>query len=85
MVFENIVFNGLFYTVISTGYLLIFMITFNPRIWGYQDYPERIKEKVPLQTRRERMIAGLVGMPWFFFHFSLSFDLYCFIGNRAWW
>ncbi|MFX0211549.1 MAG: hypothetical protein ACFFDT_36565 [Candidatus Hodarchaeota archaeon] len=67
MVFENIVFNGLFYTTICTIYLLIFMITFDPRIWGYQDYPEKIKEKVPIQTRRERVIAGLVGIPWFFF------------------
>ena len=40
------------------------MITFNPRIWGFQDYPEKIKEKVPPQTRRERVIAGI---PWFFF------------------
>ena len=67
MVFENIVLNSLFYTAIGTGYLLIFMITFNPRIWGYQDYLEKIKEKVPPQTRREKVIAGLVGMPWFFF------------------
>ncbi len=67
MVFVNIVFNGLFYTAIGAGYLLIFMVTFNPRIWGYQDYPKKIKEKVPSQTRRERIVAGLVGMPWFFF------------------
>jgi len=67
MVFVNIVFNGFFYTTIGAGYLLIFMVTFNPRIWGYQDYPEKIKEKVPTQTRRERVIAGLVGIPWFFF------------------
>ncbi|MFX1282930.1 MAG: hypothetical protein ACFFB5_04710 [Promethearchaeota archaeon] len=67
MVFEIIVFNGLFYTTSCTIYLLIFMITFNPRIWGYQDYPEKIKEKVPPQTRRERIIAGLVGIPWLLF------------------
>lgn len=67
MVFVNIVFNGLFYTTIGAGYLLIFMVTFNPRIWGYQDYPEKIKEKVHPQTRRERVVAGLVGIPWFFF------------------
>ncbi|MHA1969653.1 MAG: hypothetical protein ACW964_17875 [Candidatus Hodarchaeales archaeon] len=67
MVLEIIVFNGLFYTTISAGYLLIFMVTFNPRIWGYQDYPERIKEKVSPQTRRERSIGGLVGMPWLLF------------------
>ena len=67
MVFHRIVLNGLYYTAIGAGYLLIFMIAFNPRIWGYQDYPERIKEKIPPQTRRERVIAGLVGLPWFLF------------------
>jgi hypothetical protein len=39
------------------------MITFSPRIWGYQDYPDRIKEKVPPQTKRERIIAGIIGIP----------------------
>ena len=53
--------------MIGAGYIFIFMITFNPRIWGYQDYPDRIKEKVPSQTRKERTIAGLVGLPWFVF------------------
>lgn len=46
------------------------MITLNPRIWGYQDYSEKIKEKIPLQTRRERKIGGLVGIPWFSFLFA---------------
>ncbi|MFX0209678.1 MAG: hypothetical protein ACFFDT_27100 [Candidatus Hodarchaeota archaeon] len=67
MVFERIVLNGFFYTTVSTLYLLLLMITLNPRIWGYQDYPEKIKAKVPKQTRRERGIAGLVGLPWFIF------------------
>lgn len=43
------------------------MITFSPRIWGYQDYSDAIKEKVPLQTRKERTIAGLVSLPWLIF------------------
>ncbi|MFW9905868.1 MAG: hypothetical protein ACFFFH_16220 [Candidatus Thorarchaeota archaeon] len=67
MVFERIMLNGFFFTAVSTLYLLLLMITLNPRIWGYQDYPEPIKAKVPKQTRRERAIAGLVGLPWFFF------------------
>jgi len=70
MVFEEIVLNSLFYTTIGAGYLLMIMITFNPRIWGYQDYPEKIKEKVPPQTRRERVIAGVVSLPWFVFIFA---------------
>lgn len=70
MVFKKIGFNGFLYIVIGIGYLLILMVVFNPRIWGYQDYPERVKEKVPSQTRKERIIAGLVGLPWFFFIFA---------------
>jgi len=67
MVFEKIVLNGLVYATMGAGYLLIFMLTCNPRIWGLQDYPERIKDKVPPQTRKEKVIAGLVGIPWFGF------------------
>ncbi len=43
------------------------MVTFNPRIWGYQDYPDRVKEKVAPQSRKERGIAGLISFPWFLF------------------
>ena len=67
MVFEKIVLNGLIYSIIGSGYLLLFMITFNPRIWGYQDYPDRVKEKIPPQTRSERILAGLIGLPWLLF------------------
>ncbi len=67
MVFEKILFNGLIYTLIGAGYLFVIMIIFNPRIWGYQDYPERIKVKIPPQTKRERGIAGIVSIPWFLF------------------
>ena len=67
LVFEHIVVNSLVYTIIGAGYLLIFMVTFNPRIWGYQDYPDRIKKKIPPQTRKERITAGFVGIPWFIF------------------
>ena len=65
MVLVDIIVYGFFYTLIGTGYLFILMVTFNPRIWGYQDYPDRIKEKIPPQTRRERAIAGLVSIPFF--------------------
>lgn len=70
MVFERVVINSLTYTTIGAGYLLIFMVTFNPRVWGYQDYPDRIKKKILPQTRKERLTAGLVGMPWFIFIFA---------------
>ncbi|MHA2226739.1 MAG: hypothetical protein ACXAC8_16120 [Candidatus Hodarchaeales archaeon] len=67
MSFAYSIFHGLFYTLISTGYLFLLMTTFSPRIWGYQDYPDSIKEKVPPQTKRERTIAGIVALPWLVF------------------
>jgi len=70
MVFSYILINSLFYAVIATGYILMLMYFFNPRIWGYQDYPDIIKEKVPPQTGRERGIAGLVSIPWVIFTFG---------------
>lgn len=67
MVVTYSIFHGLIYALIGTGYLFFFMITFSSRVWGYQDYPDAIKEKVPPQTKRERTIAGIVGLPWFVF------------------
>ncbi|MHA2295951.1 MAG: hypothetical protein ACXAEU_03560 [Candidatus Hodarchaeales archaeon] len=73
MILTQIILHGLFYAIIGTGYLFLFMITFNPRVWGYQDYPEAIKDKIPPQTRRERALAGIVGLPWFVFIIGFPF------------
>jgi len=43
------------------------MATLGPRVWGYQDYPEAIKQKVPPQTKKERALAWVIGLPWFLF------------------
>lgn len=59
--------HGLFYAGIVTGYLLLLMITTSPRVWGYSDYSQAIKDKVPLQTKREKLLATIVGLPWFLF------------------
>jgi hypothetical protein len=45
------------------------MISVNPRIWGYSDYSNSIKRKVPEQTRNEKIIALIVGIPWILFIF----------------
>lgn len=74
MVFLDILLNSLFYAIVGNGYLLLLMYFFNPRIWGYQDYPEKIKEKIEPQTRKERAIAGLVSIPWIIIVFG--FPLY---------
>jgi hypothetical protein len=65
MVVAHLITHGLFFTFIVIGYLLLVMILTSPRIWGYADYPEVIKNKVPPQTRREKLLATLIGLPWF--------------------
>lgn len=70
MVLRHIIFHGLVYFVIATGYLLLTMVTLSPRVWGYADYSEEIKAKVPPQTAVEKRLAIVVGLPWFFFVFG---------------
>ncbi len=67
MLLNHIIKHGLFFTVIVNGYLFILMITMSPRVWGYRDYPEVVKQKVPPQTKKEKALAGIVGLPWFIF------------------
>jgi len=50
------------------------MIAFSPRVWGYSDYPEVVKRKVPVQTRKEKIVAAILGLPWFVF--VLGFPVY---------
>ncbi|MEE8570125.1 MAG: hypothetical protein V3S97_03890 [Candidatus Bathyarchaeia archaeon] len=66
--------HGLISGATFTGYIFLLMITLSPRIWGYQDYPDSVKKKVPPQTKRERTIAGIVGIP--FIIFALGFPIY---------
>ena len=73
--------HGLIYGGGITGYILLLMATTSPRIWGYQDYPERVKEKVPPQTKRERTVAGVFGVP--FLLFSLVFPVYSVLELKA--
>jgi hypothetical protein len=42
----------------------------SPRVWGYTDYPEVVKHKVPPQTPREKQLAAVIGLPWFIFVFG---------------
>lgn len=75
------VWQALFYGAVVTGYLLFMMVTLSPRVWGYQDYPERIKERVPPQTRRERITAGVFGVPWMVFTFG--YPIYSVLALRS--
>ena len=47
MILTHIVTHALFFAVIVNGYLLLMMLTTSPRVWGYSDYSEAIKAKVP--------------------------------------
>jgi hypothetical protein len=70
MIVDHLLTHGLFYAVIVTGYLFIMMISTSPRVWGYNDYPQSIKDKVPPQTKSEKKSALLVALPWFLFAFG---------------
>ncbi|HEX9915377.1 MAG TPA: hypothetical protein VGB32_10695 [Candidatus Bathyarchaeia archaeon] len=59
--------QGLLYGAAITGYLLLMMMTVNPRIWGYSDYPERVKRKVRPPTDEEKRRVWLVAAPYFLF------------------
>lgn len=67
MVFSHLVKHGLFFAVIVNSYLLLIMVLTSPRVWGYTDYPEVVKNKIPPQTKREKQLAAIVGIPWFIF------------------
>ncbi len=70
MVFTHLITHGLFFAIIFNGYLLLVMVLTSPRVWGYSDYPEVIKNKVPPQTQREKLLAAVIGLPWFIFIFG---------------
>jgi hypothetical protein len=62
--------HGLFFAFVVNAYLLVLMLTTSPRVWGYADYAEAIKAKVPPQTREERRLALIVAVPWMVFTFG---------------
>lgn len=69
MVLAHILAHSLFYGAAVTIYLLVLMVSTSPRVWGYADYPQAVKSKVPPQTAAEKRLALIVGLPWIFFVF----------------
>ncbi|MBN2335474.1 hypothetical protein JXL21_07925 [Candidatus Bathyarchaeota archaeon] len=59
--------QGLLYSVAMVAYLLVMMRTVDPRVWGYTDYPERVKRKVPPPTEEERRRRWLFAGPYLLF------------------
>jgi len=59
--------QGLLYGTAITVYLLAMMMTVDPKVWGYSDYPERVKRKVPPPTREEKRLRWLWAGPYLLF------------------
>ena len=74
MVLTHIAVHGLGYAFIVNGYILLVMVTTSPRVWGYADYAEQIKAKVPAQSKQERRLAMLIAVPWMLF--AVGFPIY---------
>jgi hypothetical protein len=77
----SVIGNGLLYGAILTGYLLLCMLIFSPRVWGYTDYPDIVKKKVPAQTTGEKRLALLIGLPWI--AFLLAFPVWSTFALKA--
>lgn len=74
MALNHILIHGLFYAAVFNGYLLLMMVTTSPRIWGYSDYPEEIKAKIPPQSKEEKRKAILWTIPMMIF--AIGFPIY---------
>ena len=74
MVLTHLVAHSLFFATILNGFLLLIMVSTSPRVWGYSDYSEAIKAKVPPQTRKEKRLALFIGIPWMIF--AVGFPIY---------
>jgi hypothetical protein len=70
MLWKYMATQGLLYMLAFNGYLLLMMVTTSPRVWGYADYSEGIKAKIPPQTAKERRLALLVSLPWIIITFG---------------
>ncbi len=66
---QEILINGLLYTIIANGYLFMLMISTSPRIWGVMDYNKKIRNSVTPQTKDEKRTSLLLGMPYLLFVF----------------
>jgi hypothetical protein len=67
VVLKQMLMHGLAFALVVDGYLFLMMVSTSPRIWGYHDYPEVVRGKVPAQTKREKVIAAILGLPWILF------------------
>jgi hypothetical protein len=81
MIAAHILSHGVFYFAAVIGYLFLMMVGTSPRIWGYADYPEAVRERVPPQTKTELIAAAVLGLPWMAFTFG--FPVYSVFALKA--
>ena len=67
MVLRQMLVHGFGFALVANGYLFVMMIATSPRIWGYSDFPKVVRAKVPPQTKREKLAAAILGVPWILF------------------
>ena len=60
---ENILLHGSIAGLLLILYILPIMRFLSPRIWAFSDYPKAITDSVEPQTKRERKIAFVTGIP----------------------
>ncbi|MGY5876573.1 MAG: nitroreductase [Candidatus Thorarchaeota archaeon] len=60
---ENILLHGTLAAILLLAYLLPIMRFLNPRIWAFSDYPKEITSRVDPQTKEERRIGAIIGVP----------------------
>lgn len=86
MVASHLLLHGLFFALVVNGYLFVLMLATSPRVWGYADYPPAIKRKVLPQTRNEKLLATIVGLPWLLFVLGFpifsTYELKAKLGNE---
>jgi hypothetical protein len=70
MVLRHMALHGFGFALAANGYLLVLMVATSPRIWGYSDYPDVVRTKVPPQTKREKLAGAFLGVPWILFIMS---------------
>lgn len=73
MVFKTVITDSLVFAGIANLYLLMIMTMTSPRVWGYSDYADSVKEKVPPQTRKEKLTALTIALPWLAFLLAYPF------------
>ena len=81
MMIKTIVIHSLIFTTLFNGFLFLMMISFNPRIWGYSDYPQIVKDKVPAQTSREKRTALMVSIP--FLLITIGYPIYSVLALKS--